>query len=338
LDKSETRSCSKVAAPCPEPFSGKGPVEQMMNTLLYYHPLFLEHETGPHPEEPGRLRAILSHLHERYGDSLELLAPRRAERDDVARLHDPAYLSALERICRGGGGDLDPDTPVSTHSYDAALHAAGALCDGADALMAGAARSALGLVRPPGHHAFAAAAGGFCMINNVAVAARYLQSAHGVERILIVDFDVHHGNGTQDIFYEDGSVFFLSMHRYPFYPGTGSVAETGRGAGREKTLNLPIAFGQRAEEIVETFSEGIEKAAASHDPEMILVSAGFDGYEKDPIGGLGLRPEHYAAIGAALRRVADRQCDGKILSTLEGGYSLSGLPLCVDAYIAGLSE
>lgn len=308
-----------------------------MNTLLYYHPLFLEHETGPHPEEPGRLCAILAYLHERYGDSLDLLAPRRADREDVARLHDPAYLSALEKICRRGGGYLDPDTPVSERSFDAALHAAGALCDGADALMARRARSALGLVRPPGHHAFASAAGGFCIINNVAVAARYLQNRHGLEKILIVDFDVHHGNGTQDIFYEDGSVYFLSMHRFPFYPGTGSAAETGRGAGEDKTLNLPIAFGQPADEIVESFSAGFEAAAAAHDPEMILVSAGFDGYEKDPAGGLGLRPEHFAAIGRILRLGANRHCDGKILSTLEGGYSLSGLPLCVDAYISGLS-
>jgi len=309
-----------------------------MKTLLYYHPLFLEHETGPHPEEPGRLRAILSFLHERYADRLELLAPRRAAREDVAQLHNRAYLSALERICDGGGGDLDPDTPVSARSFEAALHAAGALCDGADALMAGAARSAFGLVRPPGHHAFAASAGGFCMINNVAVAARYLQNKHGIDRVLIIDFDVHHGNGTQDIFYEDGSVFFLSLHRYPFYPGTGSAAERGRGSGKEKTLNLPIPFGQRADEIVEIFAAGAEKAAAHHDPGIILVSAGFDGYEKDPIGGLGLRPEHYGAIGRTLAQIAGRYCGGKILSTLEGGYSISGLPLCVDAYIAGLSK
>ncbi len=308
-----------------------------MDTLLYYHPLFLEHETGPHPEDPGRLRAILSLLHERYGESLDLLAPRRADHEDVARIHDPAYLSALERVCRRGGGYLDPDTPVSERSLDAALHAAGALCDGADAIMAGKARSAFCLVRPPGHHAFAAAAGGFCIINNVAVAAAYLRERHGLERILIVDFDVHHGNGTQAIFYEEESVFFLSLHRFPFYPGTGSAAETGQGAGKGKTLNLPIAFGQLPDATVETFAAGIEKAATAHDPEMILVSAGFDGYEKDPVGGLHLEPEHFARIARILGDVADRHCGGRILSTLEGGYSLTGLRLCVDAFLGGLS-
>jgi acetoin utilization deacetylase AcuC-like enzyme len=307
-----------------------------MNTLFYCHPIFQEHDTGPHPERPERLAAILAHLEDQHGQALKTASPRQAKPEDAAGVHDARYLEAVARLCQSGGGYLDADTPVSARSFEAALHAVGALLDGADALMEGRTRSAFALVRPPGHHARPAAGMGFCLINNVAVAADYLRSQHKLERVLIIDFDVHHGNGTQEIFFADGSVFFFSLHRFPFYPGTGSAQETGEGPGKDKTLNLPITQETPPQRIVDAFTSTLDFVAESHDPQILLVSAGFDGFAGDPIGGLGLDPDQYGDFGRAIQKVADRHCDGKVLSTLEGGYSLSGLPVCLDAYVRAL--
>jgi acetoin utilization deacetylase AcuC-like enzyme len=307
-----------------------------MDTTFYYHPVFLEHDTGSHPERRERLEVILSHLRDRYGDDLEFKTPRRAEIGDAAGKHVENYLEMLAETCRRGGGFLDGDTPVSERSMDAALHAVGAVLDGADDLMEGRTRSAFALVRPPGHHARPALAMGFCLINNVAVAADYLRTRHGLERVLIVDFDVHHGNGTEEMFYEDGAVFFLSMHRFPFYPGTGRADSRGSGPGEGKTLNLPIPLGEPPGEVVDSFQAALDAAADAHKPECLLVSAGFDAFAEDPVGGLGLLPEHFEKIGAAVRGASERHCPGRILTTLEGGYSLSGLPVCLAAYVDGL--
>jgi len=307
-----------------------------MNTTFYFHPLFLEHDTGSHPERPERLRHILSILDEKYVGRTPLIDARRASFSEIEPVHKRSYLDAVEGLCGRGGGYLDPDTPVSPASFEAALHAAGALLDGADALMAGETRSAFGLVRPPGHHARPATGMGFCVINNIAVAATYLRRRHGLERVLIVDFDVHHGNGTQESFYRDGSVFFLSMHRFPFYPGTGWIAETGEGPGTGATLNLPIAADEPPESTVAKFEEALEAASQRHSPQIILVSAGFDAYADDPVGGLGLQPQHFGALGRVIQTQADRFCGGRVLSSLEGGYSLTGLPDCLAAYVEEL--
>ncbi|MFH2001300.1 MAG: histone deacetylase [Planctomycetota bacterium] len=307
-----------------------------MDTTFFYHPVFLEHDNGPHPESPARLRVILSHLQEVFGERLRVTEPGTAAIEDLTGVHDRAYLESVARLCRNGGGDLDADTPVSLRSFEAALLGAGAMQGCADALMLGKTRSAFALVRPPGHHARPAAGMGFCVINNIAVAAEHLKRRHNVKRILIADFDVHHGNGTQEIFYRDASVFFLSIHRILFYPGTGGAIERGEGPGLGKTLNLPIMFGTPPHAFVDAFASGLRRASEAHDPEILLVSAGFDAYAHDPVGGLGLMPEHYRSIADSIRETAERFCNGKILTTLEGGYSLSGLPLCLEAYVRGL--
>jgi len=307
-----------------------------MKTTFYYHPIYLEHDTGPHPEMSNRLRVILDHLEKSYDKDLSILTPRQANVENILALHDQDYLTHIDKLCKRGGGFLDGDTPVSQQSYKAALFAAGAVLDCADALIEGRTSSAFGLVRPPGHHARPAGAMGFCLFNNVAVAADYLRKTHRLERILIADFDVHHGNGTQEIFYNDDSVFFLSIHRFPFYPGTGSVQEKGEGPGKGKTLNLPVPLGVPPDEICENFETALNHAAELHEPEILLVSAGFDAYAEDPIGGLGLLPSHFNSYGRAIKAIADKYCKGMVLSTLEGGYSLSGLPLCLDAYVKGL--
>ncbi len=307
-----------------------------MNTIFYYHPVFLEHNTGSHPECSDRLDVILSGLKEAYGKNLSIHTPRTASSGDMETLHDKSYLAHVEALCKRGGGFLDGDTPVSARSFEAALAAAGALFDGADALVEERARSVFALVRPPGHHARPAAGMGFCLINNIAVAADYLKKHHGLERILIADFDVHHGNGTQEMFYRDESVYFLSIHRFPFYPGTGSAAERGDGPGEGTTLNIPVPYGTPPDEIVRSFQRALEQAAAAHSPQALLVSAGFDGFAEDPVGGLGLRPEHYTAIGRALADTSETCRSGKILSTLEGGYSLNGLAPCLSGYVDGL--
>ncbi|MHC4945480.1 MAG: histone deacetylase family protein [Planctomycetota bacterium] len=307
-----------------------------MKTLFYYDPIFLEHDTGPHPECALRLEAVRNHLEKTYGEQLCLVAPRKANIEDASGVHNSAYLESVRRQCEDGGGFLDGDTPISERSFEAALFAAGAVLDGADALMEGKVSSAFALIRPPGHHARPGAGMGFCLINNVAVAADYLKKHHQLERILIVDFDVHHGNGTQEMFYRDEAVFFLSAHRYPFYPGSGSAEEQGDGPGKGTTLNIPVLFGTPPDEQVEAFTAELSQAAESHDPEVILVSAGFDAYAHDPIGSLDLLPTHFNAIGGAIKKAADQHCNGRVLSTLEGGYSLSGLPVCLEAYVEGL--
>ncbi len=307
-----------------------------MNTTFFYDPVFLEHDTGDHPECAERLRRVVAHLREKGAGDFAPITPRKAKIEDLAGVHDPAYLDGLEETCRKGGF-LDVDTAVSSCSFDAALSAAGAVLDCADALCSGDASSVFALVRPPGHHARPSTAMGFCLINNVAVATDYLKKK-GIDRILIIDFDVHHGNGTQEIFYSDGSVFFLSLHRFPFYPGSGGRDERGSGRGTEKNLNVPCAFGTPPEETVRTFRAAVDNAAASHEPEVLVVSAGFDAYLHDPVGGLGLLPGHYLTIGEVIGETADRYCGGKVLSALEGGYSLTGLPLCLDAYVEGLEK
>ena len=303
---------------------GDGP-RHTSGTGLVYDPRYLDHGMPPwHPERPERLSAIVEHL-EAVGllGQLVRIEPRAAAAAQIAEVHAPQHVMSVARLCEGGGGVLDyGDTPVVPASYEVALLAAGGLLAAVDAVAAGTVRNALCLVRPPGHHARPTASMGFCVFNNVAVAARHLQKRHGLGRVLIVDWDVHHGNGTQETFYEDPSVFYFSTHRHPFYPGSGRPSETGAGDGEGTTLNVPLPGGTGGERHVEVFEHVLVPAAEAFHPDFVLVSAGFDGHRDDPLGGMRLDDGDYGTLARIVRDIAERHCDGRLVATLEGGYNL----------------
>ena len=290
-------------------------------TLLYYDPLFLQHETGKHPENADRIitaarRLNLLAMH--FGCARPSWEPLAAE--ELACIHDPLYIESVRTAAEQGGGMLDPDTVVSTRSYDVARSAAGAACNAVDNVLTSKAQRAFCLVRPPGHHATQNRAMGFCLFNNVALAARRSIQQHGLEHVLIVDWDVHHGNGTQEIFWEDPRVGYFSIHRHPFYPGTGMADETGAGAGLGTKLNVPIEFGTSRTDYLQKFHQGLETLAARIRPQLILISAGFDAHRLDPIGSLGLESEDFVPMTQAVLEIAEAHANGRIVSMLEGGY------------------
>lgn len=304
---------------------------------LYYAPIFLEHETGQHPECAARLEAVMSHL-----EATGLLAQcnrgevRPAEISRIAAVHGADQIAGIERLASLGGGRIDADTVVSPRSFDVARSAVGAALEAVDDVLSGTCRHAVSLSRPPGHHALPSTAMGFCLFNNVAIAAEHARSAHGLERILIVDWDVHHGNGTQDIFYEDSGTYFFSAHRYPFYPGTGDAGETGTGAGLGTIFNLPISFGVSRFSYRERFQTMLHDAAERARPELILISAGFDAHAADPIGSLGLETEDFADLTTRVLQIADHYCGGKTVSLLEGGYNPTALAESVALHLQTL--
>jgi acetoin utilization deacetylase AcuC-like enzyme len=302
--------------------------------FLIYDEAFLAHDTGPeHPERPERLTAILTWLDARgLLPRLRRLPVREATRAELERVHPPEYVEAIRKAC-AAGRSLDPDTSTSPASYRAARLAAGAGIVAADEVMGGGEPTGFGLVRPPGHHATADRAMGFCLFNNVAICARHLIARHGVRRVAIVDFDVHHGNGTEEIFREEGDVFYLSSHRYPFYPGTGGPWPAGPAA--RATRNLPLPEGIRRDAFLAAFRSGLE-AVADFRPEVVLVSAGFDGAKSDPIGGLGLEAEDYGTITEEIVAVAHRTAGGRVISLLEGGYDLGALGACAESHLRAL--
>jgi acetoin utilization deacetylase AcuC-like enzyme len=310
-------------------------------TLLYRDPLFQRHQTGQHPERPKRLRAIDERL-DQAGLSARCQAGtyQPLTEEHLRRVHAPAMIGTVKELAATGGGHLDPDTVVSPESFSVALAAVGACVTAVDAVLRGEDRTALCLVRPPGHHATAERSMGFCLFNNIALAARHALDAHGLGRVLIVDWDVHHGNGTQDIFYEDPQVVFYSIHRYGqgFYPGTGSAAETGRGRGLGYTFNAPVRFGTSRRDYHAHFISVLEKAADRCKPELVLVSAGFDAHARDPIGSLGLETEDFAELTRRVREVAAVHAGGRLVSCLEGGYDLEALAESVEAHLAILLE
>lgn len=290
-------------------------------TLLYSDGLFLEHETGPHPESANRMRLIEPRL-----ESLGLLEKCRRPKWEPATwqrlmwVHAPHYIDEIRAVCRSGGGDLDVDTVASPASYEVALAAVGAVCDATERLVRGEDTQAVCLVRPPGHHALASRAMGFCLFNNVAVAAQVAIQELGLDRVLIVDWDVHHGNGTQATFWEEPRVGFLSIHRWPFYPGTGEEDETGSGAGLGTTLNLPVSLGIARSDYLTVFGAQLEKFCSRMRPQIVLVSAGFDAHRRDPVGNLGLETEDYAKLTDLVLDAAEAYAGGKLISVLEGGY------------------
>ncbi|NLX94686.1 MAG: SUMF1/EgtB/PvdO family nonheme iron enzyme, partial [Rhodopirellula sp.] len=328
----------------------KAPVEAAVNhithyrpispTGLVYGPIYLEHKTGgSHPERPERLTAIVDQL-KTAGllEKLQRIAPREADMPSLVAVHTAQYLEHLKRNCLEADWVDSHDTPVCNRSYDVALSAAGGVLAAVDAVMEGTVRNAFCAVRPPGHHAMPDRAMGFCLLNNVAIAAKYLRSKHHIAKVLIVDWDVHHGNGTQAIFYDDPSVFYFSVHRSPFYPGTGDETQQGEGAGLGTTLNVPLPAGSGDEDYQRAFQDVLRPAAVRFDPDFVLVSAGFDAHEGDPLGGMKVTARQYAELTRAVKRIAEDCCGGRLVSVLEGGYGLAGLADSVEAHLRILVE
>jgi acetoin utilization deacetylase AcuC-like enzyme len=309
-------------------------------TAFAYHPGMLAHDAdGGHPESPGRLRAITSHLRKtKLWGTLLHLEPTPADEDVLTLVHPRGYLEGLREAARAALIYLDPNTRMSKDSYRAATVATGAVLAAVDAVMEGRARNAFAAVRPPGHHGFPERTSGFCLISNVAVAARYLQQRHGMERVLIVDWHAHHGNGTQAIFYDDPSVLYFSTHQYPFYPGTGAAGENGRGAGQGFTINVPLAAGTGEAEIIDIYREQLVPAAKAFKPQFVLISAGFDSHREDPLANLGLTAAGYATLTEIVMGIADVSAQGRVVSILEGGYNTQALAQSVAAHPNALSQ
>ncbi len=304
-----------------------------MSVLFVTHPRYGDHKTGlGHPERPERLAAVAAGV-ARSGLDSEVIPvePRPATMTEIERVHTRTYVAALERFCRSGGGQLDADTAAVPESWDAALLAAGAGLTAVDALVAGEATAAFCAVRPPGHHALSARAMGFCLLNNLAVTAAAL--AERGERVLVVDYDAHHGNGTQDVFYDDRRVTYVSFHQHPLYPGTGSVFETGVGEGEGRTVNVPVPPRATGDVYRTAVDEVVGPLAEEIGATWLLVSAGFDGHRADPLTSLGLSAGDYADMTAALAALVP---PGRVLAFLEGGYDLEALRDSTAATMAAL--
>jgi len=317
------------------------PMSSNLPTGFVYDPIYKEHLAGvDHPECPERLDAILEGLAAAKLDSVLLkLAPREATLPEITACHDAGYVQLVKDEIAAGEAQLSTgDTAVTTLSWEAALMAAGGAEAAVDAVLAGRARNAFCAVRPPGHHACPGRGMGFCIFNNIAIAARHAQRQHKVGKVAIVDWDVHHGNGTQEIFYEDGSVFYFSTHQYPWYPFTGAAAETGRAAGQGCVLNCPFDAGAGRRDIVGAFTDRLLPAARRFKPELVLISAGFDAHVDDPLGGLSLTDEDFVELTRMVLAVARETANGRVVSLLEGGYNLSTLGKTVAGHVKALTE
>ncbi len=302
---------------------------------LVYDPVYLEHDTGTHVENIQRLTTTLSLLEEsQLKDDLVLLSPRPATVDELSMVHAKEYIAQVERKCESGGGWFDPDTVASPGSYKAAIYAAGGALIAVDAVMSKRTESAFALVRPPGHHATCWHAMGFCLFNNVAVAAKYALVNYDIERVLIVDFDVHHGNGTQDTFYADKNVLYFSTHQYPFYPGTGSIDDTGAREGKGFTINIPLIAGWGDSEYQAVFEDILAPVAMRFQPQLILVSAGYDAHWADSIALMQLSVSGFARLVEILKLLADTLCQGNLVFTLEGGYHHQALSASILASLS----
>jgi acetoin utilization deacetylase AcuC-like enzyme len=261
-----------------------------------------------------------------------------ASDERLALVHQAQYIRSLEAFERGGGGRVESDTVVHTGSVDVARLAAGAVCNAVERVVRGEDRTALCLIRPPGHHALAQSAMGFCLFNNIAIGARLALEELALDRVMIIDWDVHHGNGTQDEFFSDGRVSFLSIHRWPFYPGTGAADESGAGAGLGRIVNLPTEFGTPRSEYLASFRNAVETLADKTRPQLVMVSAGFDSHRDDPIGSLELETEDFVELTRIVSGVANAHAGGRVVSALEGGYNPSILAGCVEAHLRELLQ
>ena len=307
-------------------------------TLIYKDSRFLLHQTGDHPECAARFETaenFLDSLDESQGFVRPTWQPATVEQ--LAAIHQPHYIEKIHNFASRGGGRIEADTIVSRQSYDVAILASGAVCDAVDRVVAGEDKRAFCFVRPPGHHALSAAPMGFCLFNNIAIGAKFAIDELQLDRVMIVDWDVHHGNGTQDIFWEDPQVAFFSIHRWPFYPGTGDEEETGRGAGLGKTLNVPIGFGTDPKTYLDRFASQLTRFASSFKPQLLMISAGFDSHRNDPIGSLGLDADHFQPLTETVVGLANEYADGKIVSVQEGGYNPQAMHDCVEVHLKHLS-
>lgn len=314
-------------------------------TGLLHGPIYLEHDTGEgFPERPARLEAILNRLKEKdLLSKLTSIPPAPAPLEWIAEVHTREYIERVRKACEAAGDKTVRfegigDVPISRKSYEVALHAAGGVLKACDAVMEGSIRNAFCLIRPPGHHALRDKAMGFCLFNNVAIAARYLQKKHGLKKILIVDWDVHHGNGTQDLFAEDGSVMYFSTHLSPFYPGTGAAGDRGRGKGEGLMINVPLATGAGDPEIRKAYEERLKPAALAFKPDFVLISCGFDSHVNDALGRLAITSEGFGWMTRLVKEIAQSGAGGRLVSMLEGGYTLENLAAAGEAHVRALME
>ena len=316
--------------------------EFQMKTALIHHPIFEKHNTGiGHPETPLRYDVVMKTLRgdKKLWENLNEITPEKASKGLIQAAHTPQHFKLVENAFSEGLDRLDADTTISMQSFDASLFAAGGAVSGVDAVMTGEADNAFVVARPPGHHATAERPMGFCLFNNVAVAAKYAQNKYKeIERVAIVDWDVHHGNGTQGIFYTDPSVYFFSMHQYPWYPGTGSRGETGHSRGLGATLNIPVKASTQAAEQKRMFEAAIEDIATNFRPDLIMISAGFDAHLTDPLGQLKLEDRDYVSMTRTIKQWAAEVCQGRVVSCLEGGYNLDTLGETVRSHVKELAS
>lgn len=302
---------------------------------------FLEHDTGDgHPECSARLSAAINYLEKQaWYRNLTQVESSSAVLEQLLTVHDTAYIRRAEETCLSGDSYLDSmDVSVCTESFDIALLAAGSSIQLADEIINQNIDNAFALIRPPGHHAEMSMAMGFCLFNNIAVLARYLQNTHGVDKIAIIDWDVHHGNGTQHLFEEDPSVLYISTHQYPFYPGTGNYSETGIGKGAGATLNCPMPPGATDVDYEKAFTQQILPRLDEFKPEFILISAGFDAHYADPLANIHLSADAFDWMTKRIMEKAEQHCDNRIISLLEGGYNLNALPVCIGKHLEALLQ
>ncbi len=312
----------------------------MRRTGIVKDERYMEHDMGLyHPENPKRLEVIYEMLEDSdvKGKFVEI-EPREATREEICYIHSPEYVDMIASTEGKPHVTLDPDTSTCEKSYRVALLAAGGLCEAIKGVIEGKVENAFALIRPPGHHAERSRAMGFCIFNNVAIGARYAQKIHSLEKILIADWDLHHGNGTQHAFEYDPTVLYFSTHQYPYYPGTGAFEECGMGEGRGFTVNVPLSYGYGDSEYAEIYRSILLPIALEFNPDLVLVSAGFDIYEGDPLGSMSVTPNGFAAMARILMQIAERCCNGRLVITLEGGYNLNGLRQSVKAVLKELSD
>src|SRR5947209_7987520 len=301
------------------------------------HPSSLRHDTGTHPERAARMQAIERELSARDWLGFERAESPAVDRAVLEAVHPDEYVESIERVCQGGGGFLDRDTVVSRDSFEAALHGAGGAVRMVELLLDGSAPYAFSAHRPPGHHATRAQAMGFCLFNNVAVATRYALDAGGLERVMVLDWDVHHGNGTNDIFHASDQVLFVSIHQSPLYPGTGPAADAGSGDGRGFTLNLPVPPGSDDRVFCGLVDRVAVPLARQFAPQLVLVSAGYDAHAEDPLGECRMTEQGYASMTRSMRRIGE-EIEAPVGYVLEGGYALDALARSVAATLAALQE